>query len=71
MLHSPCQFGFFCLCLLYVLVQQSMLIEAGGEKATQLGSVPVHGRVRVQGEAKDFEEHVVSLDQYAAIPFSF
>ncbi len=41
-----------------MLVQEGVLIEAGGEKAAQLRCVPVHGRVRVQGEAEDFEDHV-------------
>jgi len=34
-----------------MLVQQSMLIEAGGKEAPQLGRVPAHGRGRVQSEA--------------------
>ena len=36
----------------------SMLIEAGGKEAAQFGGVPVHGRVRVQGEAEDFEDQM-------------
>jgi len=38
-----------------MLVQEGMLVEAGGEKAAQLGGVPAHGRVGVEGEAEDFK----------------
>jgi len=40
-----------------MLMQESIIVEAGGEKAAQLRGVPAHGRVRVQGEAEDFEDH--------------
>jgi hypothetical protein len=40
-----------------MLVQEGIFVEAGGEEAPQLGRVPMHGRVRVQGETEDFKDH--------------
>jgi len=45
-----------------MLVQEGIIVEAGGEKAAQLGCVPAHGRVRVQGEAEDFKVHAANSD---------
>ena len=41
----------------HMLVQEGIIVEAGGEEAAQLGGVAAHGRVRVQGEAEDFKDH--------------
>jgi len=40
-----------------VLMKKGVFVEAGGEKAAQLGGIAVHGRVRAQCEAEELELH--------------
>jgi len=44
-----------------MLMQRSILIEAGGKKAAQLRPIPSHRGIGVQGQAEDFEVHLITF----------
>ncbi len=46
-----------------MLVQECVLIEAGGEEAAKLRGIAAHGRVRMEGEAENFEVHAPAFIQ--------
>ena len=52
----------------HVLVEEGVLVEAGGKEAAELRPVASHGGVGLEGEAEDFEDHNPSSEKIMQPP---